>query len=80
MMYYNVFINKLFVFKSLQNNEGESNIEISNARMNIMDSTSNNGNGVTNKKRFREKEDVSTDERMDDHDAHQKKKSITKDC
>ena len=80
MMYYNVFINKLFVFKSLQNNEGESNIEISNARMNIMDSTSNNGVGGTNKKRFREKEDLSSDERMDDQDPQRKKKSITKDC
>ena len=71
-------VNNLFVYKSLQDDEGGSNIDTSNATMNIVDSTTNIVSAGTDKKRLREIEDVSTDESMDDQDAQRNKKATTK--
>ena len=73
-MFFKQILNVLFVYKSLQDTEGETDIDIRNTRMNNVDSLTSNVTGGIERKRGREIVDVSAHESVDDNHAQRNKK------
>ena len=65
------------MYQLLQENEGETNMDINNTRMNNVDGLTTNVSGGIDKKRSSEMVEESTHETIDDHHAHRNKKMTT---